>query len=292
MNSAPIRFIQGDSTDVLLSLPPQSIDVIVTSPYYNIGTDYGSYKDSDPRQQYLFDMATWAIAVHRTLKENGSIFLNIDGKPTDPWVPFDVVNCFRDRFVLQNTFHWIKSIAVDDKTIGHYKPINSPRFVNQCHEYIFHLTKTGQVPLHRSAIGVPHTDPSNLKRWESAARDQRHCRGNCWLLPYVTKQKKGEHPAEFPVTLPEFCLRLHGQPRPAWREDFLVCDPFCGTGASAVACAQMGIRFLGIDINCLYLLEATRRVQELGVDTYSVFPLHQDPEKRARNDEMGRADPG
>lgn len=265
MSDPPMRFLCGDSTTKLLSLPPASVDVVVTSPYYNIGTEYGEYKDDDTRLRYLIDMATWALAVGRVLKPMGSLFLNIDGKPSDPWVPFDVVNGFRGMFVLQNTFHWIKSIAIGEKTFGHYKPINSARYVNQTHEYVFHLTKTGEVTLQRTAIGVPYADPSNLKRWEGANRARLHCRGNCWYLPYRTRQERGLHPAEFPTALPELCLRLHGRPERAWSPDFLVCDPFCGTGASAVACAELGLRFVGIDINSDYLQEAVRRVQQMDV---------------------------
>lgn len=289
MSDAPIRFVQGDSTTRLMELPPDSVDVVVTSPYYNIGTDYGEYKDADPREQYLLDMMTWGLAVRRALKPNGSLFLNIDGKPSDPWVPFDVLNCFRDQFVLQNTLHWIKSIAIDGKTYGHYKPINSDRFVNQCHEYIFHLTVSGAVPLQRTAVGVPYSDPSNLKRWQSAGRSELHCRGNCWLLPYETRQKRSVHPAEFPPALPEFCLRLHGIPDQPWSSDFLVCDPFCGTGGTAIACARLGVRCIGFDINCLYLVEAAQRVHQLAnVATCLIAPLGHADRREEENDEMGR----
>lgn len=261
MGDLPVRFYCCDATEGLLSLPPQCLDVMVTSPPYNIGTPYGEFKDDSSRAQYLADMRAWGAAVHRSLKDNGSLFLNIDGKPSDPWVPFDVLNGLRDQFVLQNTFHWIKSIAIDAVTYGHFKPINSQRYVNQGHEYIFHLTKTGQVPLRRSALGVPYTDPSNLNRWKGAQATQVHCRGNNWFIRYETRNEKGLHPATFPVALPEMCLRLHGLPD---RTDaVLVCDPFCGTGASAVACARLGFPFIGFDINAEYIAEAVRRVNSL-----------------------------
>jgi len=73
--------------------------------------------------------------------------------------------------------HWIKSIAISqddvgdypgiegDVAVGHYKPINSKRFINDCHEYIFHFTHKGNVRLDRLAVGVPYQDKSNIDRW-------------------------------------------------------------------------------------------------------------------------------
>lgn len=255
-----------DSIAGLLSLDPQSVDVIVSSPPYNLGTEYGEYKDNESRAEYLINMATWGLATRRALKENGSLFLNIAGKPSDPWIPHDVLNSLRDSFVLQNTIHWIKSIAVDEKTVGHYKPINSDRYLNQSHEFVFHLTKTGQVPLDRLALGVPYADVSNIARWEGAKQSELHCRGNCWFLPYKTKREKTLHPAEFPVALPDSCLRLHGLAKDEEdRAAFVVCDPFCGTGASALAAARLGLSFIGFDISREYLEEAQRRLQAVGV---------------------------
>ena len=77
---------------------------------------------------------------------------------------------FGKLFVLQNTIHWIKSITIDESdgssiSRGHFKPISSPRFLNDCHEYVFHLTPTGRTPIDRLALGVPYADKSNIARW-------------------------------------------------------------------------------------------------------------------------------
>lgn len=257
------QFYCCDSVVGLLSLGPQSIDVIVTSPPYNIGTDYGEYKDNDAREKYLLDMAAWGMAAKWTLKEMGSLFLNISGKPSDPWIPYDVLSILRESFVLQNTIHWAKAIAINDQMFGHFKPINSCRYLNQSHEFIFHLTNTGDVPIDRIAVGVPYADPSNLKRWDKAKENELHCKGNLWYLPYKTKQRKGIHPATFPTEVPDHCLRLHGIPKPDQRESFLVCDPFCGTGATAIAAVNHGLPFVGFDINEAYLLEAVQKIKQI-----------------------------
>lgn len=257
-----INLIFGDAQELLGQVAADSIDVIVTSPPYNLGKDYGVGNDSRDRDDYLTWSVEWGVRAFNALKPEGSLFLNMGGKPSDPSLPLDVAAKFRwAGWKLQNVIHWIKSVAVNDTTYGHYKPINSPRFLNDTHEYIFHFTPSGAVPLNRTAIGVPYQDPSNLSRWEKAANNGLHCRGNCWFIPYRTRQQKSLHPAEFPVELPLWAIRLHqGDAAPS----LVVCDPFCGTGATALAAANCGCSFVGFDLNATYLQEAQRRLEEAG----------------------------
>ena len=255
---------------MLARLEPSSIDVVVTSPPYNLGVAYRSYDDRRPRADYLEWTAEWIQATARVLAPNGSLFLNVGGKPTDPWTALDIAQAVRPHLHLQNVLHWIKSIAVEreaagagagltrDLAVGHYKPINSRRFVNDCHEFVFHFTPQGDVPLDRLAIGVRYQDESNVARWRAAGGGIR-CRGNTWFLPYDTIQSRDRdrpHPATFPPRLPEFCLRLHGL-----RAGLAVVDPFLGLGSTAVACATLGMDFVGIEMDEGYLLEAVARTK-------------------------------
>jgi site-specific DNA-methyltransferase (adenine-specific) len=242
-------------------LRPKSVDVVITSPPYNLGIAYNSHDDTAPRAEYLEWCHAWARGIKRVLAPGGSFFLNVGSKPTDPYVPFDVLAVMRRHFALQNVIHWVKSIAImreevgnypgleTDLVVGHYKPINSPRFVNDCHEYLFHLSHSASVPLDRLAVGVPYRDKSNVARWKGAGEDL-HCRGNTWFLPYPTIMRRARdrpHPATFPPSLPERCIRLHGRERTA-----LVLDPFMGLGSTAVASAGLGISCVGFEIDAEY----------------------------------------
>jgi site-specific DNA-methyltransferase (adenine-specific) len=246
-------------------------DVVVTSPPYNLGVRYRSYQDDRPREEYLRWTGSLRDSVGRVLAPNGSFFLNVGGPPSDPWLPWDVAREVARGFVLQNVLHWVKSIAVDraaagrssgvrsDLALGHYKPVNSARYVHGAQEYIFHFTRRGDVPLDRLAIGVPYGDKSNVRRWHGAAADLR-CRGNTWFLPYPTirfRARDRPHPATFPPELPEWCVRLHGRSRTR-----LVVDPFVGIGSSAVAAARLDVSFVGFDLDAEYLRVAARRVRE------------------------------
>ncbi len=268
---AVLRFFLGDCLDVLPDFAEHSVSVVVTSPPYNLGIRYRSYHDALPRAGYLDWTDAWIGAVARTLLPAGSLFLNVGAKPSDPWTAMDVAQTARRRLALQNVIHWIKSIAIDrdsagaragldkDLAVGHYKPINSDRFLNDCQEFIFHFTHKGRTRLDRRAIGVRYQDPSNIARWRAAGGGVR-CRGNTWFIPYETIQSRDKdrpHPATFPPRLPEYCLRLHGLKRIG-----LVLDPFLGLGGTAVACAGLGLDFVGIELDKHYLQEAVSRTRQ------------------------------
>lgn len=244
----------------------ESVGIIVTSPPYNIGIDYASYDDTVSRKEYLEWCKTWMTEVLRVMKVDGSFFLNVGASPKEPLFPHQMailaVEC---GFKIQNTFHWVKSISVptpegDILSVGHFKPINSKRFVNDCHEYIFHLTKSGNIPLDRIALGVPYQDKSNIARWGHTKGRDKRCRGNMWFIPYKTIQsseKDRPHPASFPEELVTNCLKIASA-----EPETPVMDPFLGIGTSAVAAKGYGIlKFTGFEIDEGYLSTAKAAVK-------------------------------
>jgi site-specific DNA-methyltransferase (adenine-specific) len=248
----------------LRRLADESVDLVVTSPPYNLGIAYRKYRDRKHRDDYLAWCEQWAAELRRVLNDDGSLFLNLGGAPSNPLLPHELVWRLRNSFVLQNTIHWIKSIALpnaDDgiTSRGHFKPISSPRYLNDCHEYIFHLTKKGRVEIDRLALGVPYQDKSNISRWSHTRGRDRRCRGNTWFIPYATiksREKQRPHPATFPVELAENCIRLHGVSRVK-----TMLDPFLGIGNSALAAQRCGVsNFIGFDIDETYVAEARRRL--------------------------------
>jgi site-specific DNA-methyltransferase (adenine-specific) len=255
--------------------PPTLVDVIVTSPPYNINKEYGYYLDNKEGKEYLNWLYQIAQKSFSILKENGSFFLNIAGTPSDQFLPFDVANKFEEAgYHLQNTIHWIKSISFEEDDIGksngtirnnynhnsssfavgHFKPIVSERFLTDCHEYIFHFTKTAEVKLDKLAIGVPYQDKTNIGRWKSAKQDRRD-RGNTWFIPYPTINESRPHPAVFPEKLPYLCIKLHGI-----RDDLLVYDPFMGIGTTALACLTLNVNYIGTEIDEEYIKIASENI--------------------------------
>ena len=105
---------------------------------------------------------------------------------------------------------------------------------------------------------MKYQDKSNVGRWATAASGVR-CRGNTWFIPYETIQSRDRdrpHPASFPPKVPEQCIRLHGLSRAG-----VVLDPFLGLGNSAIAAVEMGLDFVGIELDEYYLKEAVGRIK-------------------------------
>jgi site-specific DNA-methyltransferase (adenine-specific) len=101
-------FYHADCLAVLRQLPSRSIDVIVTSPPYNLGIRYNEYDDTMSRSEYLEWTNGWIAEAARVLRPDGSLFLNVGAKPTDPWTALDVAQTVRSHLQLQNIIHWIK----------------------------------------------------------------------------------------------------------------------------------------------------------------------------------------
>ena len=249
-----------------------SVDVIVTSPPYNINKNYRSYVDKKERNEYLSWLSEIARTSYNILKNEASFFLNVSGAPSDSLLPLEVAKAFFDSgYKLQNTIHWIKSISIEKEdlaktgsfspsknvSLGHFKPIISERFLNDFHEYIFHFTKDGDVKVDKLAIGVPYQDKTNIGRWKSSKEDKRD-RGNVWFIPYQTIRKERPHPAIFPERLPYLCIKLHGI-----KKGMLVYDPFMGIGNTALACIQLNVNFIGTEIDYGYIQSAKERIDNL-----------------------------
>ena len=251
-------------------MPAGSVDLVVTSPPYNLGIKYDTYKDRSERPAFISWCLEWAAELKRVMDDEASFFLNLGASPQSPQLPHQLLLALTDGddplFVLQNTFHWIKSISVETRagetiSAGHFKPINSQRYVNDCHEYVFHLTKSGDVPLQRRAAGVPYADKSNIARWGHTEGKDKRCRGNNWFIPYDTisnRDKDRPHPASFPVGLAEQCIRIHGNP-----ESTRLLDPFNGIGTTALAAYNMKVAsYTGFDIDEGYLAVSRDRLAD------------------------------
>jgi len=255
------NFILGDCIDELKNMEDNSVNIVITSPPYNIGIKYHKYDDKQPREQYLEWIFDIFVELKRILKDNGHIFLNMGYTNKDPWISMEVALKLKDLLVLQNNITWVKSISISDKsedTFGHFKPINSDRYMNVTNENIYHFTKDDKVKIDKKAIGVPYKWKCNLKnRKTGEIKEDKRCKGNTWFIPYDTinnKKEKGYHPATFPEGLVEHCIKLTGI------KNGIVLDPFVGSGTTIRVSKKLSdsiddyeLLGIGIDIDKKYI---------------------------------------
>lgn len=250
--------VLSDCISYMQTLPDASVNMIVTSPPYNLGIKYNSYDDKNPREKYLEWIGTVLQEVKRILIPEGSLFLNMGGSCADPWVPLEVAMEARKYLVLQNRISWVKSISIGENSFGHFKPINSERYLNNNFEEIFHFTPTGKTHIDRLSIGVPYTHKSNINRW-NGKKDIR-CAGNVWFIPYETinsrELDRGDHPATFPVELVTRCIKLHGI-----TDGMVVMDPFLGSGSTLIATKKLAINGVGVELDDKYIKYAMERIK-------------------------------
>jgi site-specific DNA-methyltransferase (adenine-specific) len=251
----PNRHHCTDCLEGMSLLEDGCIDVIVTSPPYNIGVRYSRHDDDMPREAYLDWIERVVLECRRVLRDDGSLFLNIGAKPSDQVLQFEVLGRAVRHLVLQNTIVWVKSVALDHVgAFGHYKPVNSHRYLSSCHELVLHLTKRGDVRTDKAAVAVPYQDPANATRWWNGGDGLRD-RGTTWFIPYPTVKEARGHPCVFPVELPSRCIRFHGL-----RRGMLVLDPFMGSGSTAVAAAELGVDCIGFEIDNGYVKDFNEHI--------------------------------
>ena len=286
-NNNKYNFILGNCLEVLKEIPDKTISLIITSPPYNIGLKYNKYKDKKPREQYLEWIYDIFVELKRVLKDDGHIFLNMGYTNKDPWISMEVAMKLKDLFILQNKITWVKSVHINgvlnknsdervDKTFGHFKNINSERYINVTNEDLYHFTKNDKVTVNKKSVGVPFEYKCNLidrktgqhkidKKTGQPMEDKR-CKGNTWFIPYKTitsKKDKGEHPAIFPEELVEHFIKISDI------KEGSVLDPFCGTGTTVNVAKKMNnlenskynLSGIGIDIDEKYINYCKERIK-------------------------------
>lgn len=256
INETEVVILAGNSLDykLLKSLDLLGkVDGIITSPPYNIGVKYDGFEDKIENHSYDSFLSKMLTIFALALKDSGSAFINLFDKVSN-MDNFMARDWIRPLF-LQNLIIWVKSLAINDKQIGQYKPLNSNHYLNNCYEFIYHCRKKEEnlVPLDRLGLGVPYSDKSNVERYNSG---DLHCAGNVWFVPYKTRQRKLEHPASFPEEIPSRCIRLLPS-----KSEAVIFDPFLGSGTTALAAIRNGVKkFVGIDISEKYAMMSVERI--------------------------------
>jgi site-specific DNA-methyltransferase (adenine-specific) len=288
-----------DCLSGMKKLSDKMIDIVVTSPPYNIGINYNNYKDNKNIKDYLAWLEAIFIECKRVLKDDGHLWVNMGYSNINPWQGIDVANVLRKHYILQNNIVWVKSIDINGVTKGHFKPINSERFANTTWEHLFHFTKTGKVRCDRLAIGVPYTDPVNINDRESrkrgklikklgyknkkefdknATKNEKNwveetlkkldispkpsvrCRGNTWYIPYETIKNTGLDRGGHPATFP--VKLVDNCIKFSGIKTGVLMDPFMGTGTSAIAAIQNGLDYIGYEIDPDYHNFALERIDD------------------------------
>ena len=243
-----LHILHGDSARLLEVPQPFLANLIVTSPPYSLGVDYGQagYADDQPYVNYLEWVRTWAIILLNTSADGGRACINIpldSNKGGKRAIYADYLRILQEvGWTYQTSIVWNEQNISRRTAWGSWLSPSAP-FVTAPVEMIAVFHKG---TFRRPAKGGRRGD---ITREEFLAWTL-----GMWTFAGANPRRVG-HPAPFPEELPRRLIKLYSYP------DDLVMDPFLGSGTTLTAASKLGRRGVGVEINPHFCALAKRNLQ-------------------------------
>lgn len=248
------RIVVGDCLTALRHMPDCSVDLIHTSPPYNIDKAYkGDHGDKKGLDRYLDFLGLAICEMKRVLKPNASLFWQTGYTQRENGVPGEIMpidmlsyGFFRDE---------PHSLILWDRIIWRYfGGMAFKRKYTNRHETVLWFVK----PLNGVAEPRFDVDAIREKARELDKRNNFWGRnpGNVWEVDRVAygTTEQSSHIAVYPEEIAEKIIRATSRP------DDLVLDPFSGSGTTPKVARSLGRRWIGVEISPHYAEESVRRI--------------------------------
>jgi site-specific DNA-methyltransferase (adenine-specific) len=269
-----VKLLMGDCTNVISNID-EKFDLIIFSPPY-AGKRKEKYDTVDP-DRYAEWLHRACYKFMTALKPTGSMIVNlkegVKGQVRQTYL-------LEFQLMMAESFNWVDTY-IWNKTNPY--PTGSNRRLKDGFEYCFHYTKTLNYQFYPNACLQKSTSKfleSEKRRKNTGAHNVTNGSGmnmskrvavdmvrpsTVFTSPVSCLNVK--HCASFPVTLPDFFIRLLTKPGQS------VLDPFCGKATTGTACIRLGRSFVGIDNNSVFLEEAKLFLQK---DIAKIAPVRVD----------------
>jgi site-specific DNA-methyltransferase (adenine-specific) len=238
--------IINDSVFRTKIIKPSSIDLIVTSPPYNIDIKYNSHDDKISYDQYKEFSKKWMSRCYNWLKDDGRFCLNIPldkNKDGQQSVGADLTRIAKDTgFKYHSTIIWNEGNISRRTAWGSWMSASAPYVISPVELIVVLYKKTWK-----------KTSGSQQSKIEK--KDFMDWTNGLWSFSGESKNKIG-HPAPFPIELPRRCIQLF-----SFVGD-TVLDPFLGSGTTLVASYLYDRKGIGIDIDPHYCQIALNRLKK------------------------------
>ncbi len=259
-----VVLFEGDCLDLLRQIPEGAVQLVVTSPPYNIGK---SYEKKMPLEEYLSQQRRVIEECARVVNDRGSICWQVGNYVSaEGIIPFDVLlyPIFADlRLQLRNRIVW---------SFGH--GLHSKKRFSGRYEVILWFTKGQGYKFNLDAVRVPQKYAGKRyfkgpKKGELSSHPLGKNPGDVWEIPNVKANhvEKTIHPCQFPVELVERLVLALTE------EGDWVLDPFMGVGSSAIAALKHGRRAAGADVVPEYVTIARERIRAAEKGKLRVRPM-------------------
>jgi adenine-specific DNA-methyltransferase len=279
-NSAHAVMHHGDCLQLIRSIPDANIQLIVTSPPYNIGK---SYEKRAPLDEYIAFQRQVIAECVRVLRPNGSVCWQVgnfvDKRGTGSIVPLDIA--------LYPIFSEL-GLKLRNRIIWHFEHgLHCTNRFSGRYETILWFTKTDDYMFDLDPVRIPQKYPGK-KYHKGPKAGQYSCNplgknpGDLWVFPNVKNNhvEKTAHPCQFPVELVERLVLSMS------RRGDCVLDPFAGAGTTIAAAVKHDRRGIGAEIDSNYCAIARERIASAAMGTLKSRPMNTpvyDPEKAGRS---------
>ena len=253
-----------DNLEFMAGLPDSSMNLIVTSPPYNVGK---RYEEREPLESYIQSQARVIAECVRLLHPKGSLCWQV-GNFVDKGeiVPLDVLLYphFKDHGLkLRNriVWHFEHGLHCTRRLSGRYETIN---WFTKSDSYYYDVDPI-RVPA--KYPGKRHFKGPNIGKLSGNPKGKNP--GDVWIFPNVKSNhvEKTIHPCQFPVELVERLILSMTEPTDA------VFDPYMGVGSAVVAALKHGRKGYGCDIVPEYVEIARERIRALEDGTLRTRPM-------------------
>lgn len=250
--------------ELLNTIPNNSIQLIITSPPYNIGKEYESRKSLT---EYIKNQSIVIEQCAQKLKQDGSICWQV-GNYVDNGqiIPLDIV--------LYPIFEKL-NLKLRNRIIWHFEHgLHCSKRLSGRYETLLWFTKSDDYLFNLDPIRIPQKYPGK-KYFKGNKTGQYSCNplgknpGDVWGIPNVKSNhvEKTDHPCQFPVELVERCVLS------LTKEDDWVLDPYLGTGSSIIAALLHNRKGAGAEILPKYTDLAKQRILEAQAGTLKIRPM-------------------
>ena len=233
----------GDCIKVMNSLNAESVDLIITSPPYNVGKDYGVIKEDMELPEYKKFTYDWIKQTFRLLKPSGKLCLNLSATDKNQIDEIHCKICKEIGFKCIEKIIWVKSsfdksrFLISNKNKSFFYKNGS---LHMCYEPVIIFEKPGKNKKGHPKQFIPDA-------WKH----------NVWFIPPVRDRT---HPVPFPKEIPKRLITFYS------KKHDIVLDPFSGTGTTIKVASELQRNSIGCDLNPFYTeLTEKRKIPNLKI---------------------------